>query len=74
MGLFHPDLPGGPYGVLVVSGRVVVQHVREGDGSLGLKVKVPQSTPVLGRDLTVDSVNVLLLLGELLHNGPGRVT
>ena len=72
--LFHPDLPGCSDGVLVVPGLVVVQHVRQGDGSLGLQVKVPQSAPVLGRNLTVDRVNVLLLLGELLHNGPGRVT
>ena len=72
--LFHPDLPGCPNGVLVVARLVVVQHVRQGDGSLGLKVKVPETTPILGRYLTVDSVYVLLLLGELLHNGPSRIT
>ena len=72
--LFHPDLPGCSDGVLVVPGLVVVQHVRQGHGSLGLKVKVPQPTPVLWRYLTVDSIYVLLLLGELLHNGPSRVT
>ena len=74
MRLFHPDLPCCSNGVLVVLRLVVVQHVRQGDGSLGLEVKVPEPAPVLGTYLTVDSVNVFLLLGELLHNGPGRVT
>ena len=72
--LFHPDLPGSPDGVLVVARLVVVQHVRQGDGSLGLKVKVSDPAPVLRRNLTVDRRNVLLLLGELLHNGARRVT
>ena len=53
MGLLHPDLPGSSDGELVIP-DLLIEHVRQGDGSLGLKVKVSDPAPVLRRNLTVD--------------------